>query len=119
MQNNQVIANTEVREHLFNIRLEEIGWALFLLMIGSLLLLPAERVPSHAWLIGAGLIMLGVNFARYFAHIKMSGFTVFLGAVALVAGLSGFFAVDLPIFAGLFIVLGFSLLMRGLFRTRS
>ena len=119
MQNNQVISHTESSTHILNIRLEEIGWALFLLMIGALLLFPAELVPAHAWLIGAGLIMLGVNFARYFAGIRMSGFTVFLGVVALVAGLSGFFAVDLPIFAGLFIVLGFSLLMRGLFRTRS
>lgn len=119
MQNNQMIENTHTSEHILNIRLEEIGWALFLIMIGALWLMPAELIPSHAWLIGAGLIMLGVNFTRFFAGIKMSGFTVFLGIVALVAGVSGFFAVELPIFPALFIVLGFSLLMRALFKRRS
>ena len=56
MQNNQVIENTHTSEHILNIRLEEIGWALFLIMIGALWLTPAELIPSHAWLIGAGLI---------------------------------------------------------------
>lgn len=119
MQNNQVLGNTNASEHILNIRLEEIGWALFLIMIGALWLMPTEIVPSHAWLIGAGVIMLGVNFARFVAGIKMSGFTVFLGIIALVAGFAGFFAVDLPIFAAIFIVLGFSLLMRAVFKTRT
>jgi hypothetical protein len=118
MQNNQTIGSTHASEHILNIRLEEIGWALFLILIGALWLLPTEIVPSHAWLIGAGTIMLGINFARFAAGIKMSGFTVFLGVVALVAGLAGFFAVNVPIFAAVFIVLGFSLLMRALFKTR-
>ena len=116
MQNNQVIAERRTVEHILNIRLEEIGWALFLIMIGGLWLLPDGRIPSHTWLIGAGLIMLGINIARYFMGIKMSGFTVFLGVVALVAGLGGSFAVDLPVFPAVFIVLGFSLLMRALFK---
>jgi hypothetical protein len=118
MQKDQTIANARLNEHVLNLRLEETGWAVFLILVGSLWLLPTELIPSQAWLLGAGLIMLGVNFARFFAGIRMSGFTVFLGVVALVAGLSGFFAIDLPIIPAVFIVLGFSLLMRALFKAR-
>lgn len=118
MQNNQTMAGSVTRESALNIRFEEIGWALFLLMIGILWMLPDERIPPHTWLIGAGLIMLGVNFARYFSGIKMSGFTVFLGIVALVAGAGGIFNLTLPIFPALFIIIGASLLMRALFKKR-
>jgi hypothetical protein len=119
MQDNQFIAGAETNEHILNIRLEEIGWALFLIMIGGLWLIPDGTIPSHTWLIGAGLIMLGVNFGRYFAGIKMSGFTVFLGVVAIVAGVSGIFTLELPIFPAIFIVVGLSLLMRALFKKRT
>jgi hypothetical protein len=43
-------------------RLEGIGWALFLIMIGGLGLVPS--VPQGTWLVGTGLIMLGLNVAR-------------------------------------------------------
>ena len=48
-----------------NARLEAIGWALFLIWIGGLWLMPDERLPEETWLIGAGLIMLGLNGVRY------------------------------------------------------
>jgi hypothetical protein len=49
----------------------------------------------------------------------MSGFTVFLGVVALVAGVSGIFTLELPIFPAIFIVVGLSLLMRAMFKKRT
>lgn len=118
MQNNQTIANHERQTRDLNIRLDEIGWALFLIMIGSIWLLPNVGIPADAWLIGAGLIMLGINFARFFNGIKMSGFTIFLGVVALLAGISGIFSLKLPLFAALFIVFGASLLIRAFFKER-
>jgi hypothetical protein len=78
--------------------------------------LPEGTLPKDAWLIGSGLIMLSINFVRYFLEIKMSGFTVFLGIVALVAGFGGILNVKLPIFAALFVILGASLLMKALFK---
>ena len=116
MQNNQIIDNSERNDKVLNRRFEETGWAIFLIMIGGLWLLPEGRLSSHVWLIGAGLIMLGINFARYFSGMKMSGFTVFLGVVALVAGAGGLFNIALPILPALFIILGVSLLMRALFK---
>ena len=95
-----------------NTRLEEIGWALFLLMIGVLWLLPDDRVPPGTWLIGAGLIMLAVNAARYFNHIAISAFTVVLGLLACAAGIVDFYGGDFPIFPVLLIVLGASIILR-------
>ena len=46
-------------------RLERIGWALFLIMIGGLALLPDGWVPEGTWLVGTGLIMIGLNVVRH------------------------------------------------------
>lgn len=116
MQNNQFLVNNEIHGRELNVRLDEIGWALFLIMVGSIWLFPNIGIPADAWLIGAGLILLGINFARFFYGIKMSGFTVFLGVVALVAGVSEIFNLRLPLVAALFIVLGVSLLIRAFFK---
>ena len=116
MQNAHVCDGLDARNSDLNGRLEEIGWALFLTLLGVLWILPAGYFTSTTWLIGAGAIMLGMNFARYFFGIRMSGFTVFLGIIALVAGFSGAFGVEFPIVPAVLIVLGASLLMRAIFK---
>lgn len=116
MQNNQAVTNNDVKSRDLNIRLDEIGWALFLIMIGMIWLFPNTGIPSETWLVGAGLIMLGINIARYLFGIKMSGFTILLGVVALVAGLSGILNLNFPSFAALFIILGVTLLIRAFFK---
>jgi hypothetical protein len=119
MQANQVFSEqTEVRKSDLNKRLEDMGWALFLIMIGVIWLLPVGRVPEDAWLIGAGAIMLGINGVRYLKGIKISGFTLILGALALIAGLSGVFALKLPFFAVLFILIGASIILKPLLAKR-
>jgi len=70
-----------------NKRLETIGWGCFLVMLGGFALVPEATVPKGLWSIGVGLIMLGLNVARYLNKIKMSGFTTFLGIVSLVGGI--------------------------------
>ena len=69
-----------------NKRLENIGWGLFLIMLGGFALVPDKTVPKGLWSIGVGVIMLGLNAARYFNGIRMSGFTTFLGVVSLISG---------------------------------
>ena len=59
-----------------NKRLEAIGWGLFLVMLGGFALVPGDLVNKGLWSIGVGLIMLGLNAARYFNGIKMSGFSL-------------------------------------------
>ena len=94
-----------------NKRLEAIAWGLFLIMIGCLWLLPDETVPEGTWLIGVGLIMIGLNGVRHLYGIKMSGFTVFLGIVALCIGIGALFGVDMPIFPILIIIWGMSVVL--------
>ena len=91
-------------------QLERTGWALFLIMIGGLMLLPG--VPGGTWLIGTGLIMLGVNVARQMNGIRMSTFTVLLGIGALVFGVAEFVGGALPVFPLLLILIGASILWR-------
>src|SRR3972149_2042115 len=87
-QNDQPSSIQDTQKAALNKRLESIGWGLFLIMIGGIWLVPDEQVPEGTWLIGAGLIMLGLNLARYLNGIRMSGFTIVLGILALASGLS-------------------------------
>lgn len=98
------------KQHL-NKQLEAIAWGLFLVMLGCLWLIPSEQVPEGAWLIGVGIIMLGLNLARYLYGIKLSGFTVILGIIALTLGIGSVFGVDLPIFPILIIIWGLSVVL--------
>jgi hypothetical protein len=95
-------------------RLDELAWALFLILIGAIWLLPAGTVPEGAWLVGAGIILLGINAVRSLKGIKMSGFAIVLGVVALVAGLGHLAGVKVPVFAILFILIGASIILRQL-----
>ena len=70
-----------------NKRLETMGWGFFLLMAGGFALVPDDVIPKGLWSIGLGLILLGLNAARYFNGIRMSGFTTFLGILSLLGGI--------------------------------
>ena len=77
-----------------------------------------EIVNSGWWSIGIGLIMLGLNIARYVNQIRMSSFTTFLGILSLVSGVAqllGWTALDDALF---FLLLGAFLLIRPLFDRR-
>lgn len=95
-------------------RIEESGWGFFLLMIGILLVLPTEFVPRGAWLVGAGIIMLALNCVRFLNNVGVSRFTVVLGLLAVVAGLTGFFSVTLPLLPGLLALIGLSIIVKSM-----
>ena len=87
-------------------------------MIGGLWLLPDDWVPEGAWLIGTGVIILGLAVVRYFNSIAISGFWLVMGILALGSGLSDVLGLDLPVFPILLIIVGASLFVR-MFRDRS
>jgi hypothetical protein len=91
-------------------RLEGIGWALFLIMIGGIGLI--HTVPPGTWLVRTGLIMLGLNVARSVNGIRMSNVTLVLGVLALLLGIGGMTGVDLPFFPLLLILIGADLLFK-------
>lgn len=95
-----------------NKRLETVAWGLFLIMLGGFMFVPHELVSGGSWSIGVGLIMLGLNGARYFYGLKMSGFTTFLGILSLITGtaeLLGFSALEGALFL---IILGAYLILK-------
>lgn len=93
-------------------RLHDVGWGLLLILTGAVSLVPANRVPEGAWLLGVATILLGLNAVRYARHIAVSGFTVLLGFFALAAGVSRAAGVDLPLLAICLVVIGASLILR-------
>ena len=95
-------------------RFDEIGWGIFLMMIGTIWLVPS--VPQGTWLIGTGVLLLVLNAIRYGSQAEWSGFSTALGLLALAAGLSELMGVKLPLFAICLIVIGASLLLKPLYR---
>ena len=105
-------AHIDEEKAALNKRLEAVGWGCFLIMLGGFILVPHTVVARGFWSIGVGVIMLGLNAARYFSNIKMSGFTTFLGIISLLGGilqLSGLEAIE---GAFLLIILGAFLLVK-------
>ena len=113
-QGNQIPVDENMRKVVLNKRLEDLGWGVLLITIGTIGLMPEKQVPHGSWLIVAGLIMLGINAIRYFNGIKMSGFSLVVGILALFAGVGAFFSLNLPLFAIALIVIGACMLLKPL-----
>ncbi len=95
-------------------RLTQIAWALFLIMIGGFLLVPDERLPQGAWLIGLGAILLGLNGVRLIVGLRIGWVTTVLGTLALMSGLSDYAGVDVPVGPALLIIIGAAVILRNL-----
>ena len=75
-------------------------------------------MPQETWLIGAGLIMLGLNGVRLLLGIRISWFTVIVGTVALASGLESVYGVSLDVGPLLIILIGLAIIVRALDRSR-
>lgn len=95
-----------------NKRMETIAWGAFLIMLGGFMFVPEEIIKGGWWSIGVGLILLGLNAARYFNGLRMSGFTTFLGIISVLGGI--FDLVTVQDFGGaiFLIVLGAYLILK-------
>lgn len=111
MNTTENTSGTEPRELKIAKRIDAIGWALFFIMIGGIGLIPEEKVPSGIWLIGVGIIMLGNNLFRYLNKIKLVGFTVVLGIIALGLGLAEYYGIEIPVFPIILIIVGISIIL--------
>jgi hypothetical protein len=101
-----------------NKSLETAAWGAFLILLGGFMFVPESTIKSGWWGIAMGLVFLGLNAARYLNHLKMSGFTTFLGILSLIGGtlsLLGVANVDAPLFL---IVLGGYLVLKSYFDKR-
>jgi cytosine/uracil/thiamine/allantoin permease len=103
-------------KHELNRRLESISWGLFLIMLGGFALL--KSVPEGTWLVGAGVIMLGLNALRLLFGIRIGWTTVILGTVALLSGLGSVYGVSIPVGPLLVVLIGLAIILRALDRSR-
>jgi hypothetical protein len=111
----QAASDQDVFKEALDKRLDSIGWGLFLIMLGGLWLAPKEMVPEGTWLIGTGLIILGLSVVRYLNGIEVSWFWVGLGVLALGTGVGDLVGLSLPVFPILLIIAGAATLFRVFF----
>ena len=101
-----------------NKNFERIAWGAFLIMLGGFMFVPEEIVKGGWWSIGVGLIFLGLNAARYFNGLRMSGFTTFLGIISIVGGVLDLAGMEGVNGAVLLIVLGGYIILKPYFEKR-
>ena len=87
-------------------------------MLGGFALVPDKTIPKGLWSIGIGVIMLGLNAARYLNKIRMSGFTTILGILALIGGIAELLGVTNLDAALLLLILGSYLMLKPWFDKR-
>ena len=86
--------------------LEDLGWGALLVTTGTFWLLPAGLVPRGSWLIAVGLIMLAFSIARHILRIRMNGFALVAGLLALIIGAGSYLSVKPPLLPIALIVVG-------------
>jgi len=92
-------------------KINGIAFALFIVMIGGLLLAPEGMLPESSWLIGVGLIMIGGNITRRLNGIVLCPCSAVLGILLLIAGIVGLYGVSLPVFPILLVIIGVSIIL--------
>jgi hypothetical protein len=95
-------------------RLNDIGWGLLFMLTGLIWMVPPEQAPRGAWLFGVAAVLIGVNVVRYMKHIRMSGFSLLLGFIAVLAALGQIWRADLPLLAICLFLIGASLVAKPL-----
>jgi hypothetical protein len=80
------VGSIDSKKAALNKRMETVAWGAFLIMLGGFMFVPEEIVKGGWWSIGVGMIFLGLNAARYFNGLRMSGFTTFLGIISVLGG---------------------------------
>ncbi|RLC50520.1 MAG: hypothetical protein DRH79_07535 [Candidatus Cloacimonadota bacterium] len=93
-------------------RIENTGWGLFLIMLGLIWLVPDGILPEGTFLIGTGIILLGLNYFRKSKGLKPSKFGIFLGLVALLSGVGDYSGMDISIFPVILILWGLSIIWK-------
>jgi hypothetical protein len=95
-------------------RLSDVGWGLLFMLTGLVWMVPSQQVPEGTWLFGVAAILIGINVVRHLKHLAMSGFSLVLGFVALLAAFGQSWRVDLPLLAICLVIIGASLVMKPL-----
>ncbi len=106
-----------------NGRYETFAWGLFFILVGVIILIPGEQ--SDEFLVGIGIILLGLNMVRYLYKIPTSIGTIILGIMALILGIIpllrrvlNFPKFEVDIFPILLLIIGLYFLVSAIKRTK-
>jgi len=93
--------------------LEGFAWAVFFILLGSVFLYGniVHREPVGIVPIGVGIIWLTLNYARHRKNIPVSNFTVALGIIALIWGISERFVPEMNFIALIALAIGIALIV--------
>ncbi len=97
-------------------RVDTIGWGLLFVAIGAVSLMPA--MPDGAWLIAAGIVLLGASVVRAWMGLGAYGTTIVVGVVALSAGIFTIAGLTTEVGPLVLIVLGLALVVGALHRSQ-
>jgi hypothetical protein len=91
-----------------NVALTSLAWGLFFVLIG-LSWIASEYykisvVPYVA--LGAGIILIGLNFARTGLGMSLNKFTLFIGIVAIAFGGASVMGYELPLWQTIIVLIG-------------
>jgi len=111
--------NVDPEKAALNKNIERVAFGAFLIMLGGFMFVPEEIIKGGWWSIGVGLIFLGLNAARYFNGLRMSGFTTFLGILSVTGGILDLFGMEGVNGAVLLIVLGGYIILKPYFEKRA
>jgi hypothetical protein len=89
-------------------RLDVLGWGIFFLMTGVLMLFPS--LPEGIWLVGLGVLLLSLAAVRVALGLAIEWFGVILGAGALIAGFGTIAGIYIPVFALFLVACGLALI---------
>ena len=91
-------------------RLDAIGWGVFFVWLGIIMLV--KVLPQGVGALGVGAIILGEAVARFLLRVSVSAFWILLGLIFLAAGVAELWAVQLPLLPIAFIIAGALLVFR-------
>ena len=114
----QEVVNIDPEKAEMNKNFERVAWGAFLIMLGGFMFVPEQIIKGGWWSIGVGLIFLGLNVARYFNGLRMSGFTTFLGILSVTGGILDLVGMEGVNGAILLIVLGGYVIFKPYFEKR-
>jgi hypothetical protein len=95
-------------------RIDSAGWGLFFLMTGVMLLVPG--LPAGSWLIGVGILLIGLSVLRAMLRLPVSPFGVMMALVLVATGLGEAAGVAVPWFALMLVLCGMALVIGQLVR---
>lgn len=104
-------------------RCETFAWGIFFILGGVIFLIPGDQ--SDEFLLGIGIILLGLNLIRYMYKIPTNIITIILGMMALVLGIIpllrrvlNFPKFEVDIFPILFVIIGLYFIISAIKRTK-